>query len=411
MSSEAVSSSLAFGSAGQAEVRSAAQVKSLPWYCFAVAFGALCIPLGVLWDISWHSTIGRDTFWTPAHMLIYNGGALPGLLCGWLVLKTTFWGTAEEKLRSVRIWGFSGPLGAWVVIWGSIAMITSAPFDDWWHNAYGLDVKILSPPHTLLALGMYGVAIGAWLLVLSWQNRAGDDAPAVQRAGTWLFIITGGVLIAMLNIFLTEMSQPNSQRTATFYFVSCAAYPFYMTILARAAKTRWAATKASLVFMAIVLGMAWILPLFAAQPMLAPIYNPVTKMVPPAFPLLLVIPALAVDFLIQRHDRKGARTGLGDLGLAAMVAVAFTAVFVLVQWNFSALLISPAADNWFLIGKNHFGYMSRPGEWQHQFWDINTSQRNHDAFTAKSAVIAVGLAFVAAWIGLWRGNGMKAVKR
>jgi len=32
-------------------------------------------------------------------------------------------------------------------------MLTSAPFDNWWHNAYGLDVKIVSLPHSILALG------------------------------------------------------------------------------------------------------------------------------------------------------------------------------------------------------------------------------------------------------------------
>ena len=30
-------------------------------------------------------------------------------------------------------------------------MLTSAPFDNWWHDAYGLDVKIISPPHMFLA--------------------------------------------------------------------------------------------------------------------------------------------------------------------------------------------------------------------------------------------------------------------
>jgi hypothetical protein len=34
---------------------------------------------------------------------------------------------------------------------GGFALITSAPFDNWWHSAYSLDVKIVSPPHTLLA--------------------------------------------------------------------------------------------------------------------------------------------------------------------------------------------------------------------------------------------------------------------
>ena len=40
-------------------------------------------------------------------------------------------------------------------------MLTSAPFDDWWHGAYGLDVKVLSPPHVLLALGIISVAAGS----------------------------------------------------------------------------------------------------------------------------------------------------------------------------------------------------------------------------------------------------------
>src|SRR6476619_6513371 len=60
---------------------------TLPGYCYLLVFGATCIPLGVLWDISWHSTIGRDTFWTPAHMLTYLGGLVPALTFGWLAVQ------------------------------------------------------------------------------------------------------------------------------------------------------------------------------------------------------------------------------------------------------------------------------------------------------------------------------------
>ena len=127
------------------------QARSISWYSRIVMLGATSIVVGILWDISWHRTIGRDTFWNPAHVAIYLGGLLGGLTAGGLVIRTTFFGTEAEKTSSVRLWGFRGPLGAWVSIWGSFAMLTSAPFDDWWHNAYGLDVKILSPPHTVLA--------------------------------------------------------------------------------------------------------------------------------------------------------------------------------------------------------------------------------------------------------------------
>ena len=68
--------------------------------------------------------------------------------------------------------GFRGPLGAFICAWGGFTMITSAPFDDWWHNAYGLDVKILSPPHVVLAIGMVAVEIGALVLIAALHEPA-----------------------------------------------------------------------------------------------------------------------------------------------------------------------------------------------------------------------------------------------
>ncbi|HVR96765.1 MAG TPA: hypothetical protein VMW27_09135, partial [Thermoanaerobaculia bacterium] len=43
---------------------------ALPWYLTLSVLGSTSIVIGVLWDISWHATIGRDTFWTPAHLAI-----------------------------------------------------------------------------------------------------------------------------------------------------------------------------------------------------------------------------------------------------------------------------------------------------------------------------------------------------
>src|SRR6185503_16172694 len=103
----------------------------VPWYLYAVVAGSLSVICGLIWDISWHRTIGRDTFWTPAHLAIYLGGILAGCSSGWLVLKTTFSGRPEDREAAVTFWGFQGPLGAWVTIWGSFAMVTSAPFDNW----------------------------------------------------------------------------------------------------------------------------------------------------------------------------------------------------------------------------------------------------------------------------------------
>jgi hypothetical protein len=382
-------------------VRSAA----LPWYCYTVVFGATSIIIGILWDISWHRTIGRDTFWTPAHMAIYLGGMLGGLTSGWLVLRMTFRGTAEEKAGAVRCWGFHGPMGAWVCIWGALAMLTSAPFDDWWHNAYGLDVKILSPPHTVLAVGMWGVVLGALMMVLRAQNLAPPDQPA---PGRWFFIYASGVLMAMAAVFLIEHSWPNHQRTRMFYQLSAATYPVYLIGMARASKFRWGATLIAGVYMAIMALSSWILPLFPGQPRLGPIYNPIDHFVPLAFPLLLVVPAFFVDLIRGwiGHGRGWRRDWL----LVLLAGPAFLATFFVTQWFFSEFMLSPAAANWFFAADRHWDYNDLPGDWHKLFWQERNPQWN-------PPVTLAGMAWALLWavcatrVGLWLGNWMARVRR
>src|SRR6266478_5781142 len=166
--------------------RQVAQVSSesprVPWY---VWFGALAVTsanIGGAWDVSWHRSIGRDTFWTPAHLAIQACGVMAAIICGYLMLVNTFGRSAEQKAASVSVLGFHAPLGAFIAAWGGIAMITSAPFDNWWHSAYGLDVKIVSPPHTLLILGIRAVSVGVLFLILAAMNRAmNDDSPSGEQ--------------------------------------------------------------------------------------------------------------------------------------------------------------------------------------------------------------------------------------
>jgi hypothetical protein len=392
--------SISIGCDARAVARSSA---TLPWYCYVMVFGAACIPIGVLWDISWHSTIGRDTFWTPAHIMTYLGGLLPGLTCGWLALKTHFFGTPEEKARAVGFWGFRAPLGAWVTLWGAFTMLLSAPFDNWWHDAYGLDVQILSPPHTVLATGMFAVAVGVLLVMLSLQNRSAE----ATKAAPFLFIFAAGVIVLMAAIFLTERSFPNLQHSGSFYRASCIVYPLYLAAAARASKLRWPATITAGIYMGLSLLMIWVLPLFPAEPKLAPIYNPVDHMVPSAFPQLLIVPAIAVDLLMLWLGRKAG--WLRDSLLAILLAAVFLALFFVTQWFFAEFLLTPAADNWFFAGNRFWPYSSSPGKWQHEFWE-RRSWRNDPATLPKLGV-ALALGIVAARIGLAFGTWMSRVKR
>lgn len=375
----------------------ASAAPSVRWAVAAIVFAGACITAGILWDISWHATIGRDTFWTPAHMMIYLGGTLGGCLGGWLAFDATFLRREAWRDRSVGILGGRAPLGAMVAIWGAVAMLTSAPFDDWWHNAYGLDVKILSPPHSLLAAGMYGVVVGAVLLAAADRNRAA--AAGSRGVPSWLVVTALGIQLALASILITEVSYPNDQHTRLFYYASAAMYPTFLLAAAQYSPLRWAATRVALVYLLVTGMMVWLLPLFPAEPKLAPIYNPVTHLVPPPFPLLLVAPALAIDllFLALRQRRGWGWSAVRLLGATTL----FCAVFLLVQWKFSAFLISPAADNAFFAGHGRFfGYMSRRDDWRGAFWHLDRS------FTAASQVawmwlIALGAALLGSAAGVF----------
>jgi hypothetical protein len=293
-----------------------------------------------------------------------------------------------------------GPLGAWFAIWGAFAMITSAPFDDWWHNAYGLDVMILSPPHVVLALGMFGVMYGALLLVLARQNRGNDDGAGGERWSRLAYVHCAGVMLAMSSIIITEYSLPNDQHGATFYLVGSLLFPFALAGLGVASRLRWPATAIAACFMALMLVCAWTLQLFPATPRLSPIYNPVHHMVPLGFPLLLVVPALAIDVTMRRLR------GRSDWLLAAAIAVAFLASFFVAQWFFSSFLLSAAADNPLFMGNHTWAYSDQLGSWTHEFWNAK-----EDPITLPKMAMALAMAFVSARLGLARGRWMREVVR
>ena len=370
---------------------------AVPWALWAVAFASTSVIVGVIWDISWHRSIGRDSFWTPAHMAIYLGGVVAGLSCGWLVLHTTFTGSARERAAGVSFWGFRGPLGAWICIWGALAMIVSAPLDDWWHNAYGLDVEILSPPHMVLAFGINAISVGAMLMVLARQN----GAPAAARVLRALFLYTAGFLILQFATLFTEyIAVPNLQHGPRYFFTTAAILPFLLVGIARGSTSRWGATGAAGVYMGVTMLMIWILQLFPAQPMLAPIMRQVDHMVPPFFPLLLVAPALAVDFIANRTPAGAGRLRWGataaGAGIAAMLAL--TAV----QWPFAEFLLTEPARN-FLFAADQFGYDRAPGPYQYVFWGRPMTA----GFSGWTALIAAASGVA----GLWWGNWMARVRR
>jgi hypothetical protein len=367
------------------------------WHAPTVVFAALCVMIGVYWDISWHMSIGRDTFWTPAHLLIQAGGLIAGLTSGYVALRTTFGGDAAARDASVSFWGFHAPLGAWVCIWGCVAMVTSAPFDNWWHNAYGLDVRIISPPHTILALGIGAIGIGALLLTLAWQNRPGPH----QRAAMWLFLVAGALLLMDRAIMLTEYSFKNAMHGGLYYRASMMAYPMAIVMMPRASKVKWAATITAAMYMTIMLVLMWVVQLIPATPKLGPIYQPITHLVGMAFPALLVVPALGIDLAMQRLRGRA-------LLLAPILSAIFLALFIAAQWPFASFLMTPAARNWFFNADNFVYWMSPSGvTWSHRWQQVSPTGQ---AF-AVQLMLAWLFGSISTYVGLWFGTWMTKVRR
>ena len=382
-----------------ARERVAAGAAAIPWYVWCCVIAITSSAIGGVWDISWHKSIGRDSFWTPAHMLIYLCGVLAGLGCGYLILSITFRKDSALAGESISMWGFRGPLGAFICAWGAVAMITSAPFDNWWHGAYGLDVKILSPPHMLLALGMLAIRFGTVVMILAEMNRA--DGPYREKLERVL-LFSFAFLLAMTIGVEEELTNRVFMHTAKFYVVVMIAAPIWMAAVARASRHRWAATVVTALWTAMHLAFLWTLQFVPAEPKLGPVYQKITHLIPPDFPLLLIGGAIVFDLARRRTERWSRWAQPVTLGAAFLVG------FIAVQWPFADFLLSPASRNR-IFATNQFPYMFPPTLAPVRNVFVVTDQTPGE-FWARMA-LALVVAVVMTRIGLGWGEWMRRVKR
>jgi hypothetical protein len=362
-------------------------------WCAALAVTSAMI--GAQWDISWHRSIGRDGFWTTPHLAIQLCAVIAGLSSAWLILATTFGGRASAA--TVRMWGFRGPLGAFIAAWGGVAMLTSAPFDDWWHNTYGLDVRILSPPHSLLALGINAIIAGALLLALAERNRAAEGS-AERAQLDRIALYMGGVMLVLFMTFVMEETGRARMHGPRFYRVLCMVVPLVLSGMARASGRRFAMTTVTGVYTIVYLGLIWVLPLFPAEPKLGPVYQPVNCFIPPEFPILLIVPALALDLLRPRTERLGLWTR------SLVEAAIFLGVLLAAQWPFAIFLMSTASMNR-IFGTIYFDFSTPSTSFEFRRLFVHRGEFAPGLATA----LAVGV--LSTRLGLAWGAAVARVKR
>jgi hypothetical protein len=279
-------------------------------------------------------------------------------------------------------------------------MLVSAPFDDWWHNAYGLDVKILSPPHVLLALGILGIHLGALIFVLTERNVSEG---ARRRALDGLFVGIGGMVLVALTTVIMERTARAWMHDVPPYQAVALAIPPVLAAVGVAAERRWAATAIAGTYTLFLCALIWVLPLFPAEPKLGPVLTPVTHFIPPEFPLLIVVPALAMDLVRPRLASRG------RWARAAVLASLFTITYIPTQWAFATFLASPLARNRF-FGTIYFDYRTPPdGLYRH--WGFVPAQYGSVTGLAVGLLIALLVAVLTTWVGVAFGEWMRRVRR
>jgi len=378
----------------------------LPTYLYATVLASFSIMIGLVWDISWHTSIGRDGLLSAPHVAIYFGGVLAGIFSGIRVLKVSFAGSEQEKQESISFWGiFKGSLGALFCIWGAFAMLTSAPFDDWWHNTYGLDVTILSPPHTVLLLGMVTIQFGAMITVLSVKNRLNitdETNPALIKRLRLFFALSSGFVLCMLFTIASENLGRHDMHGVFFYQVSSFLFPLLLVAVSVSAPSKWGATFASLVYTIFIAAMVWILPLFPAEPLLGPVLNPITNFQAFEFPLLLLFPAVAIDLVTQRlRDKNPWFTAL-------IYAFVFLVVLFTFQYPFGDFLMSESARNW-IFGTESWYFGSSP-DWQYRFAYAEWMESSGSELI-QGLLIALGVGYLSARLSLRWGKWMQNIMR
>ncbi|HWX21165.1 MAG TPA: hypothetical protein VN578_14795 [Candidatus Binatia bacterium] len=355
-----------------------------------VTLAATLIPVSLLWDFSWESTIGVDRFWSPPHLATHIGVWLSGLLAVRLIFVFTAARRQDGALAGVHIGPLCGPAGVWILFWAAATLQAALLLDNWWQRAYGLGAGLWHPPQILKAVGFFALLFGGVML------GAGNLSKVSARTGAGAAFLAwhGGLLLTMCALVLMMTNYPNLQHTATFYLVSSAIYPAVLLGVGRPSHPRWGATGVALVYTAILGAMVWLLPRFPAHPLTPPIHNPADHMMPPPFPLLLVLPALVLDRLVARP--VAGRSFLGQLLLAGAAGVAFLATFLPSQWFFARFLLSPAADNWFFAGGGrHWPFFLKIDQARIMFWGMK-----QDPLTFGMALLAALAAAASAWIGL-----------
>ena len=175
-----------------------------------------------------------------------------------------------------------------------------------------------------------------------------------------------------------------------------------LPVFGRVLRIKWAMTSIAFTYFLIAGSANWILQLFPAIPKLGPILNPVTHYQALQFPLLLFIPAIAMDVVMQKVFST-------DWLKSALLTVVFVALLIAVQYPFGGFLVeSPLARNWF-FGSHAWYYGADPNwEFRYKFQPKEIGEFSEILLGGVKAII---IGFFIARLSLRWGKWMLSIQR
>jgi hypothetical protein len=237
------------------------------------------------------------------------------------------------------------------------------------------------------------------VMVVSEMNRAaGEYRARLEQLLFFSFLFLFGMTIGIAQ----EYTFRPLMHGAQFYVVAALIAPILMAAIAVTTDHPWAITITTAMYTATHLAFTWILPLFPAEPKLGPVYQKITHLIPPDFPMLFIVPAIVLD-LVRRRIK-----GWNRWAQSAALGTTFLVSFIAVQWPFANFLMTPASRNWF-FATNNFPYFIRP----QSPWAMNQfvpTEATPAAFWMRMG-IALLTAVIMTELGARWGNWMRRIRR
>lgn len=248
------------------------------------------------WDIATHVDQGRERFLTPAHAGIYAGVtvALAAIGLGLMADRRAAGASALQAILHPLADVRPGLAAAGA---GMATALAAAPLDNAWHEIYGIDVTIWSPPHLLAIFGVSVAALGLAMLV----------APAArEQEGFSLYFFLLSSFLAGLVIITGEYAFNGPQYRIAYHSIILTAASTLVLAAAAEAPGRWSATRVSVWFQG--LGLVSLALLFVLGRTL------------PFLPLI-VPAAVVLDVLFSRARRGSTMVVAGIASATAIVGV------------------------------------------------------------------------------------------